>query len=93
MLQGEQHGGFSSPLHCWQVKYQISAFVTHLKMLEGEGQTNGVEAQLLQAPYNGGKVLGQTVEALAQVARGCQPSIEPVPAALSALHNDQVYLV
>ena len=60
--------------------------MTHLKMLEGEGQADGVEAQLLQAPHNGGKVLGQAVVALAQIAWRCKPSIEAIPAA-SELQN------
>ena len=62
--------------------------MARLKVLEGEGQADGVEAQLLQAPHNGGKVLGQAVVALAQVARRCQPGIEAIPAALSGLQND-----
>ena len=61
----------------------------HLKVLEGEGQANGIKAQLLQAPHNGGKVLGEAVVALAQVARRCQPSVESIPTAVSGLQDGQ----
>ena len=63
--------------------------MTHLKVLEREGQADSVEAQLLQAPHNGGKILGQAVIPLAQIARRCQPSIEAIPAALSGLQDGQ----
>ena len=88
-LQAEQHGKVprtfpaGNSLDLMSRLIDISALAAHLKVLKGEGQADGIEAQLLQAPRNGGKVLGQAIVALAQVAGRCQPSIEPVPAAFS----------
>ena len=57
-----------------------NAVVAHIEVLEGEGQADGVEAQLLQAPHDGVKVLGQAVIALCQVPWTCQACIEAIPA-------------
>ena len=54
-----------------------------MKVLEGEGQADCIESQLLQAPDNSVKVLRQTVIALAQVPRSCQACIEAEPAPAS----------
>ena len=51
----------------------------HLEMAEGEGQPDRIEAQLLQAPDNGGKVLRHAVVPLAQVAWRSQSCIEAIP--------------
>ncbi len=56
----------------------------YLEVLEGEWQADGIEAQLLQAPHNGCKVLGKAVVAPAQVPWRCQASVEAIPASLIA---------
>ncbi len=58
-----------------------------MEVLEGERQTDSIEAQLLQAPHNGVKVLRQAVIALAQISWSCQACIEAKPATRQSLKD------